>query len=257
MKGCAEIMPVQIEEVYHSKQIERYLSQVIRAFSNFQVRDGVVRNGKVNVEKVPVIFGSPSRIVAALLSNDNEFKNIKVPMMSIGLSALEIDDEGKLNRFHRNELTYRDTDTGELVNFDRRVGQSLRMQIELNIWASSVSQLMEIFEQVALTFNPEVTIQKSTDIHDADYITSIRLEGIQSDISYPLGGNNRTAQMSMQFSVPIRLSYPHHMKDPLDSIKVAVFQSDSEQNNDGGYLDSGLGGGSESVLDSESVINEV
>lgn len=246
-------MPVQIEEVYHSKQIERYLSQVIRAFSNFQVKDGVVRNGKVNIERVPAIFGSPSRIVAALMSNDNEFKNVKVPMMSVGLTALEIDDEAKLNRYHRNELTYRETSTGQLTNFDRRVGHALRMQIELNIWASSVSQLMEIFEQVALTFNPEVTIQKSTDVHDSDYITSIRLEGIQSDISYPLGESNRTTNMALQFSVPIRLSYPHHMKDPLESIKVAVFQTDEERVNDEGYLDSDLTY-PEGRLDSETVI---
>ena len=77
------------DQTFYENQIERYLSQVIRAFSTFTVKDGVVRNGQQYEEKVPVMFGSPSRVVAAILNKDTEYKNVKVPLMAVNLASIE------------------------------------------------------------------------------------------------------------------------------------------------------------------------
>lgn len=212
---------------YYNNQIERYLSQIIRAFSIFTVSDGVVRDGLTHTEKVPVIFGSPSRVVAAIVSGDAKFRNVKVPIMSVNLTGISLDDEAKLNRYHQNEMTYRDSADGVMKNVKRTTGCALRLEIDLNIYASSVSQLMEIFERVALTFNPEVVIQKSTDVFDSDYITAIRLEGISNNITSPLGANNRVAELALQFSIPVRLSYPDQATSPLEAIRLKIMEDPS------------------------------
>lgn len=215
--------------MYHQNQIEKYLAQVIRAFSGFTVRDGVVRDGEdePRVQKVPVIFGSPSRVVAALVSNDAKFKNIRLPLMAVNLTGISVDELRRTNRFHNHEIGFMRKD-GEVENVERIEGVPLLLNVDLNIYASSVSQLMELFEQVALTFNPEVTIQKSVDVFDSNYITSIRLEGISNEITSPLGQQSRAAQMSLQFAVPVKLSYPHKIKNTLEEIVVRVMDESSE-----------------------------
>jgi hypothetical protein len=232
---------------YSEKQIEKYLAQVIRAFNVFTVSDGVARNGQIKTEKVPVIFGSPSRVIAAILSNDAKFRNVKVPMMSVNLTSLERDEESTLNRYHENELTFRRKE-GEPRNVNRIVGVPLRMNIDLHIYASSVSQLMELVEQILLVFNPEVAIQKSTDPRDSDYITSIRLESLAPNITSPLGSANRASEMTMSFSVPIRISYPPMDKDPLESIRVSVFTADNGEKDSETEL--------KDIIESEEVIEE-
>lgn len=215
------------DETFHENQIERFMAQILRAFSGFTVKDGVVRGGQVHEEKVPVIFGSPSRVVAAILSNDSKFRNVKVPLMAVNLSGIEIDDTFRLNRFHENELTFAKTSSGDVRNVKRLTGAPYRLSIDLGIYASSMSQLLEIFEKIALTFNPEVVIQKSTDAFDSDYISTIRLEGVSTEITQPLGQSHRTTQMNLQFSSSIRLSYPPQDKDPLEGVVLRVKDEDS------------------------------
>lgn len=216
-------MSSQKDETFYDNQIERYLSQIIRAFSGFTVKDGVARDGSVYEEKVPVIFGSPSRVVAAMLSNDEKFRNVKVPMMAVGMTGLEPDDESRLNPYHETELGYKRASDNTAVHVRRIAGVPLRINVDLNIYASSVTQLMEMFEKIVLTFHPEVTIQKSTNVIDPDYITSIKLEGISNEISRPLGNSHRTVEMALQFSAPIRLSYPLKESDPIDEIRLRVY----------------------------------
>lgn len=225
------VNPVNPDDTFYDNQIERFLSQIIRAFSGFRVKDGVSRNKGTTVheQKVPVIFGSPSRVVAALISNDKEFRNVRVPMMAVGLSGIEPDDESRLNPYHETEIGVKryNNDMLQNVNIRRISGVPLRMNVDLNIYASSVSQLMEIFERIVLTFYPELTIQKSTNALDPDYLTSIKLEGISNEISRPLGQNHRTVEMTLQFSAPIRLSYPLKESDPLESVRLRVFNAEN------------------------------
>lgn len=230
MNGITPMASPQ-DKTFYNNQVERFLSQIIRAFSGFTVKDGVSRDGGATIHEqtIPVIFGSPSRVVAALISNDKEFKNVRVPMMAIGLTGIEPDDEGRLNPYHETEIGVRRTDAEnnvQNINIQRIAGVPLRMNIDLNIYASSVSQLMVIFERIVLTFYPELTIQKSTNAYDPDYLTSIKLEGISNEISRPLGDNHRTVEMTLQFSAPIRLSYPLKESTPLETVRMRIFGDD-------------------------------
>ena len=218
----------EADSQFHERQIERYLSQIIRAFSNFYVHDGVVRDGEVHSEKVPVIYGSPSRVVAAFLSDKDEFRNVKVPIMAVNMTSIELDDEAQLNPYHENEFSYVSVNDGERKNIRRISGKSLRLGIDLHIYGSSVQELMQIFENVVLTFNPEVVIQKSSDFLDQDYITSIRLEGINNEISNPLGEDSRVAEMTLNFTVPVTLSYSEQRGSKLEQIRVDVMNENSD-----------------------------
>lgn len=214
---------------YYSSQIERFLAQIIRAFSGFKVRDGVERNGQIHEETIPVVFGTPSRVVAALVSGDVKFSNIKVPIMAVNMTSIEPDDEATINRYHEGELSFREkiNETDSEPRAVRRiVGPPLRISVDLIIYADSVSQLMEIFEQIALTFNPEVVIQKSTDAFDQDYIGALRLEGITQGIQNPLGQNARVVEMTLQFTAGVRLSYKDQINGIIKQIIADVKSTD-------------------------------
>lgn len=215
------------KDITTNNQIERYLSQVIRAFRGFTVKDGVQRNGEDHVENVPVLFGTPSRIVAAIMSSHESFRNVKLPLMAVNMTGLALDEESTLNRYHEGEVGFKRKD-GETEIIRRLTGPALRMEITLSIYASSVSQLMELFEKIMLTFNTEVKIQKGNDIRDQDYITAIKLESVQSEIESPLGERTRSARMAMNFTVPIRLSYPVLLGEAIDQIVLDVKTADTE-----------------------------
>lgn len=212
---------------FSERQIERYLSQIMKAFSHFYVHDGVKRNNDVYYERVPVVYGTPSRVVAAMIGSREEFKNVKVPMMAVNMTSIEVDEENQLNRYHENELSYVRISNDERENVRRIVGKNLRLGIDLHIYASSIQELMQIFENVVLTFNPEVTIQKSSDVFDQDYITSIRLENINNEITQPLGEDSRTVEMTLNFTVPVVISYPAKAGNTLETIKMDIFDDET------------------------------
>ena len=215
------------QQTYYDKQIERYLSQIMRAFKNFHVADGVTRNGETHIEKVPVFYGSPSRIVAAMMSGRKQHRNVKVPLISVNMVSIALDEENQLNRYHENEIGVKKQGE-QMKNVVRIPGPAMRLTVEVHVYASSVSQLMELFEKIVLTFNPEVKIQKSSDVFDSDYISSLRLEGIQKNITNPLGSENRTTEMTLEFTAPIRLSYPPKFNDTLEEIRMSVFNEETD-----------------------------
>lgn len=212
--------------VYDDHQIEKFIAQIIRAFSVFKVKDGVARNGSFNERKVPVVFGSPSRVAAAIVSNNEKFRNIVAPIMSVALTGINTNPEHNLNRFHESSMPYQRE--GKMNAVRRTVGPSLELQIQLTISATSVTELLNLFEQIALVFIPSFTIQKSTDVFDQDYVTTINLESINSDISFPVGIDARLTQMTMDFSVPIRLSHNIQHSGVIEEIISEVKSSNGE-----------------------------
>lgn len=219
-------------------QISKYILQILRVFSGFQVQDGVVRNGTIKTKRVPVTYGGMSRIVASLISKGDYLTNNSIPIMAVNVTGLELDPNNK--RTHR-QADQRVVNKGsdlpvKVVN--RLSGVPLILNFELSIYASSITEMYELLEQILLIFNPRVVIQKSTDIVDSEYITDVTLEAISNDIQYPMGTDSRLVMQTLSFSAPIRISYPYGETDNV----IETITANVKDTNNVDMIDTIIGG---------------
>lgn len=193
----------------YNKQFEAYITQFLRIFSGIQVRDGVKReNDSYKFRKVPVYYGPPTRITSEILNKRSSFPNVSLPLISGNLESISINtDRRGPTKYHEDKVSYKDS-TGTYKTNQRLVGPALTLSLKVSIWASSNDELFQILEQLLLMFNPKVTIQKSTDIEDSNYITQVELTEISRNINTPLGTDSKTFQTDLQFSVDARMNYP-------------------------------------------------
>ena len=74
-------------DYWYDEQIKRYLIQIIRIFSNFQVRE-YTKNG-VKYNRVPARYGDANRMVAAILRKNSENVINSAPFISITIQSLQ------------------------------------------------------------------------------------------------------------------------------------------------------------------------
>ena len=74
-------------DFWYDEQIKRYLIQIIRVFSNFQVRE-YTKNG-VSYNRVPARYGDSSRLVAHLLRNNSENIVNNAPQIAVSIQSIQ------------------------------------------------------------------------------------------------------------------------------------------------------------------------
>jgi hypothetical protein len=212
------------------KQFKTYISQIMRVFSGFQVET----NSEGELKRVPIVYGGMNRIVASILSKDQDkFTNNIIPLMAINLVGIEPDSMGKRSPRHEDQVANLMTNGADRTFASRLIGPSFIMNFELSIYADTTSQLFEIIEQLFLLFNPRVTINLDTSVTSGSYLSEISLTSISPDIQYPLGQEKQTVMMQMSFNCPIRLKFPHNADRDLIIKKITQNMFDSADNNIG------------------------
>ena len=93
---------------FYDGQIRRYITQLIRLFSNFKYKDG---EGKE--VKIPVIYGDMTRQVASIIRDNSENKLPSAPRMAVYITQLEQDrtrtaDASYTSKVHIRERAYDD-----------------------------------------------------------------------------------------------------------------------------------------------------
>lgn len=204
---------------YFDHQIEKFIGQAMKAFSGFIVKDGVERDGSIKEKRVMVTYGPMDRVVSNILSTDDKFKNHRIPIMAVNVSSMTISPEKRLSSNHKRDIPYR-TSQGEQKIRRKITGNPISLNIELGIYASSITQLFEIIEQILLVFNPGVTLQKSNNVFDDSYRAHLRLESVEQDISFPFGSDKKTVHSNINFTMPIRIAYPD--VDPENLINTII-----------------------------------
>ena len=73
-------------QYFYDGQVRKYVTQAIRLFSNFSIRDV---DGELR--RIPVLYGNISKEVASILNDNSENKFPSAPRMSVYITALEQD----------------------------------------------------------------------------------------------------------------------------------------------------------------------
>lgn len=203
-----------------SKQFERYIGQFIRVFKGFQVLKTI---NSEDLKVVPVVYGNMDRVVAAMLNKNESFTNQRVPIMAINMTSISPDPTRKLPSTHVDELVI------DSKLYNRLTGIPFLMQLDLSIYASSQTQMMEILEQILLIFHPRVALQIDSNLLNSDYITEITLDSIQSEIQYPLGQTKEVVMITLTFNMPVTLRYPVGESDKfINDIKTRVLNTSND-----------------------------
>ena len=100
---------------FYDGQIRRYVTQLVRLFSNFSYKDG---DGKI--VRVPVTYGDITRQVGHIIRDNSENKIPSAPRMGVYITGLEQDrtrtsDSSFVSKVNIRERAY-DTDGAEYLN---------------------------------------------------------------------------------------------------------------------------------------------
>ena len=209
-------------DFWYDEQIKRYLIQIIRVFSNFQVRE-YTKNG-VSYNRVPARYGDSSRLVAHLLRNNSENIVNNAPQIAVSIQSIQPARDRTAEPFlvdtqqvaERNFDTVNNTYTseqGNLYTTQRYMPVPYNMTIQVDVWTTNTDTKLQLLEQIFVIFNPSIQLQSNSNPLDWTSVFEIELTDITwSSRGIPAGVDETLDIATMTFSVPIWISPPAKVK---------------------------------------------
>jgi len=204
---------------FYDGQIRRYVSQIVRMLSNFSVQDG-----KGGLSEIPVMYGDLTRQVANILRDNSENKLPSAPRMSVYITGLELErdriqDPSFIKKTNIIERAY-DEENQQYLNYqgknytvERLMPMPYLLRLNVDVWASSTDQKLQILEQILVFFTPSLEIQTTDNYIDWTSLTVVNLENIQwTNRSIPVGVDSEIDVATLTFTTPIFISTPAKVK---------------------------------------------
>lgn len=204
-----------IDAFYYDQQLLRYVIQFMAIFANMKVQVGASASLPPRLIKVPIIYGSRDRVVAAIKGNNTQNKPLRVPTFSAILKNLEMAPQlrkgiGQTRRKTVMPLGQPFPDGVRVVKQMMPVPYVARF--DLSVYASNTDQHFQIMEQLLMLFDPIVQIQIGDDPFDWTILTTVELKNITWEETFPSLADARVIQSTLSFEVPVYLSPPAEFK---------------------------------------------
>jgi hypothetical protein len=222
-------------QYFYDGQIRRYLTQIVRAFSNFSYQDG---DG--DVRTVPVMYGDITRQVANIIRDNSENKLPSAPRMGVYITGLQMDRArlsdssyvSKINikdrTFDSNTSTY-DTTQAKGYTVERLHPTPYTLSVNIDVWSTSTDQKLQILEQIFMLFNPDLEFQTTDNYIDWTSLSVLQLENINfSSRTIPSGTETEIDVATLGFIAPIYISPPVKVKKlgVITDIITSVFNNE-------------------------------
>ena len=217
---------------FYDGQIRRYVTQLVRLFSNFSYKDG---DGKT--VRVPVMYGDITRQVGHILRDNSENKIPSAPRMAVYITGLEQDrsrtsDSSFTSKVHIRERAY-DNNNNEYLNtqgknytVERIMPSPYTLQVNVDIWSTNTDQKLQIMEQLLMLFNPSLEIQTTDNYVDWSSLTVVELTSMNfSSRAIPIGTESEIDVAQLSFSTPIYINLPAKVKKLgiITSVVMSIF----------------------------------
>ena len=206
-------------QYFYDGQIRRYLTQIIRAFSNFSYKDG---DGDLKV--VPVTYGDLTRQVANIIRDNSENKMPSAPRMAVYITSMQMDRArlsdssfiSKINikerAFDEPSQTYTNTQ-GSGYTVERLHPTPYTLGVNVDLWSSNTEQKLQILEQIFMLFNPDLEFQTNDNYVDWTSLSVLQLENIDfSNRAIPVGTESEIDIATLSFIAPVYISPPTKVK---------------------------------------------
>lgn len=205
-------------DYFYDAQIKRYLIQLVRVFSHFEVAEtsgtGVVYN------RVPCKYASASRMVAQILRENSENIVNSAPQITVGLQSIAISNERRQDPFFKdtkqvaerewnNDSGTYTSEQGNLYTLERYMPVPYNLTIQVDIWTTNTDSKLQILEQLLVLFNPGLQLQVND--NPLDWSNVFELELINLDWSsrgIPQGPEDTLDVATLTFELGIWLNPP-------------------------------------------------
>jgi len=173
---------------FYDAQLKRLLLQIMSCFTGYQVRTGNQRDGKHRMLNVPIMYGDMQQTVGYILNGGSENTMSYIPIMSLIMSQLSQKAAWRQNPQHFEKYSFieraRTPDGKLLVNepgrqktVERWMPVPYDVTVDLSLWASNQDQGLQVIEQIATVFNPDMDIALSNSPADWTFLTSLIFQG--------------------------------------------------------------------------------
>lgn len=208
-------------DYFYDQQIRRYILQFIRVFADLQFSE--TRGGAVVTERIPIMYGDPSRMVASILRENSENTVMPSPMMSAWMRGIEmdsarrrdpmfVDTKNVVERNHSGDGGY-GTEAGNMYTINRFMPVPYKLQLQLDIWTTNTTTKHQIAEQILVWFNDALVLQQNDNPMDWTSIFELKLTNIDwTSRSIPQGTVSERDIASLQFEADIWLNPPAQLK---------------------------------------------
>lgn len=205
-------------DYWYDAQIKRYLIQLIRVFSNFQVKENT-KDG-VHYNRVPCKYGDSSRMVAHILRNNSENIIQSAPQIALSINSIRMDRDRAQDPFLQDtqQVAEREWDVqegaytstqGNLYTVKRYMPVPYDIMLNVDIWTTNTDTKLQILEQFFVLFNPSIQLQSNDNPLDWTNVFEVTMQDITwSNRSIPAGTDEQLDIATIQFEVPIWISPP-------------------------------------------------
>jgi hypothetical protein len=220
-------MAFQRDGYWYDQQIKRWTTQFMAIFQGLQVQVGKWNTEDEQLITVPIHYGSPDRVVAALIANNTQNQPLRLPVMAAQIATINIAKD----RMHGTGVQRREAyvPVGGLIPNDIRVIHQRMpvpydLEMKLGICVSNTDQHLQIIEQILPLFDPQLQIQSSDAPFDLTRLTSVEItNGPVFEQNTLLTTDTRIIQSILSFKMPIWISIPADIRrDFIEKIYIRI-----------------------------------
>jgi hypothetical protein len=211
-------------QFFYDNQVKNFLLQFARIFSEWDVTFGVDPKGNQILHRVPIMYGDGSRQVDTIIAKNSASNMPSAPQIVYYVTALEydqtrtqdptfVDTKSVRQRTFNQETGEYESTQGNAFTLERFMPVPYTLRITVDFWTSNYNQKLELFEQLAVLFNPSLEIQSNDSYFDWTSLSVVYQDGLTfTGRSIPMGTNNPIDVMTWKFYMPIWISTPIKVK---------------------------------------------
>ncbi len=208
-----------MSDFFYDGQVRRYLTQFMRIMSNFSYKDA-----KGQLVRVPVRYGDMNRQVSQILKKNSENTIPSAPFIACYIKDLQFDrprmqDPTFISKINIRERSY-DQEGKEYLNtqgsnytIERIMPTPYLATFAADIWTTNTEQKLQLWEQIAVLFNPSLELQTTDNFIDWTSISVLTLTGqTWSSRAIPQGTEQDIDILSMLFESHVWITAPAKVK---------------------------------------------
>jgi len=194
---------------------------------------------------VPVRYGDASRQAQTIIQQNSANDMPSTPLMTFYITGLDYDrarvqEPNFVNSIQVRQRTYDEatdsyeTTQGNAFTIERLMPVPYKLTIALDIWTSNTNQKMQLWEQIAVLFNPSLEIQSTDNFIDWTSLSICNLESTKwTNRVIPIGTDNPIDIATLTFTIPIWLSSPAKVKKlgVVERIIANIFDANGDASN--------------------------
>lgn len=231
-------------DFFYDGQTRRYLLQFMRIFSDIKVRNGPDANGLYTIQRVPIMYGDPSSMVAQLIKGASENTLLPVPMFSAYIDGIRMNEKRRASPQYVGKASVMEREYDPLTK-TYGSGPGVRQDVErympvpydftfkLDAWTTNVTTKLQILEQIQMIFNPSIQLQQNSNTLGWTSIFEVWLEDVTwTNRSVPQGGTEERDVLSLKFKIEGWINPPAKLKRSglIAEIVTQIYAVDDVQN---------------------------